>query len=89
MAALLLLFLADAALACPTCKENLAHSPNAANLVRGYFWSIMFMMSMPFLLLGGLTTYFYLEVRKARVAASAAAHREPASSAPLDTATAT
>ena len=32
----------------------------------GYFWSIIFMMSMPFLILTGLSTMFYLDVRRAR-----------------------
>lgn len=50
--------------ACPTCKEGL--NEDGANLVRGYFWSIMFMMSMPFVILGGLSTMFYLDVRRAR-----------------------
>lgn len=59
--------LADGVSACPTCKDSIAHSdPESANLVRGYFWSILFMMSMPFLILGGLASYFYYEVRKAR-----------------------
>ena len=70
VACLLVLVLADSLLACPTCKDNLAADPDAANLVRGYFWSILFMMSMPFLILGGLSSYFYWEVRKARAAQS-------------------
>lgn len=54
--------------ACPTCKESLAHSdPARANMVRGYFWSIIFMMSMPFLILGGLSTLFWWEIRKAKL----------------------
>ena len=61
-----LLLLADVALACPTCKDNMAGDPGSANLVRGYFWSILFMMSMPFLILAGLSSYFYWEIRKAR-----------------------
>ncbi|MCA9184766.1 MAG: hypothetical protein R3E01_24400 [Pirellulaceae bacterium] len=52
--------------ACPTCKNGLADSGNGGDLVSGYFWSIVFMMSMPFLILGGLGTYLYLEVRRAR-----------------------
>lgn len=61
------LLLCSFAEACPTCKEGLANAdPNHERLVQGYFWSILFMMSMPFLILGGLSTYFYLEVRKAR-----------------------
>jgi heme/copper-type cytochrome/quinol oxidase subunit 2 len=66
VAMVLLLCSADAAWACPTCKDGLADSPNASNLVQGYFWSICFMMSMPFVILGGLGTYFYYEVRRAR-----------------------
>lgn len=50
--------------ACPTCKEGL--NEDGGNLVRGYFWSIMFMMSMPFLILGSLSCMFYLDVRRAR-----------------------
>jgi hypothetical protein len=41
-------------------------------MAEGYFWSILFMMSMPFLILGGLGTYFYLQVRAARASASPA-----------------
>jgi hypothetical protein len=53
--------------ACPTCKDNLAQDPAAANLVRGYAYSIMFMLSMPPLIFGSLCAYFYWEVRKARM----------------------
>jgi heme/copper-type cytochrome/quinol oxidase subunit 2 len=58
------------AFGCPTCKESLAHDPAAANLVRGYAYSILFMLSMPPLIFGGLSAYFYWEVRKARARAS-------------------
>ena len=61
-----LLVLAEPALACPTCKDSITHGPNSSNLVRGYFWSIVFMMSMPFFILSGVGGYFYWEVRKAR-----------------------
>ena len=69
----LLLVIADSALACPTCKENLAGDPEAANIVRGYFWSILFMLSMPPLILSGLSLYFYYEVCKARALQAKAA----------------
>jgi hypothetical protein len=75
-AALLTLALwAAAATACPTCKENLAHDPASANLVRGYAYSILFMLSMPPLILGGLSAYFYWEVRKAKARQVAEAAR--------------
>ncbi len=48
--------------ACPTCKEGLA---NSSNLIDGYGWSIIFMMSMPFLIFGGISGYFYYEICKA------------------------
>ena len=57
---------AAVATACPTCKDSLAHDPASANLVRGYAYSILFMLSMPPLILGGLSAYFYWEVRKAK-----------------------
>ncbi len=65
-ALLMLAVWAAAAMACPTCKDNLAHDPASANLVRGYAYSILFMLSMPPLILGGLSAYFYWEVRKAK-----------------------
>ena len=82
-AALCLLLLAALALwpaaleACPTCKDNLAHDPAAAGLVRGYAYSILFMLSMPPLIFGSLCAYFYWEVRRAR--ARAAAQQPPES----------
>lgn len=63
---LLVLVLQNAALACPNCKDALAGDPDHAGLVRGYYWSILFMMSMPFLILGGISAYFYHEIRRAR-----------------------
>jgi hypothetical protein len=60
------LLFAAAAEACPTCKDSLAHSPNSQNLARGYAYSILFMLSMPPLIFGGLSAYFYWEVRRAR-----------------------
>jgi uncharacterized membrane protein len=65
--AAVVIVLEAAAVACPTCKESLGHSdPARANMVRGYFWSILFMMSMPFLILGGLSALLWWEVRKAK-----------------------
>jgi heme/copper-type cytochrome/quinol oxidase subunit 2 len=62
----LALLLTGVAAACPTCKDNLAHDPAGANLARGYAYSILFMLSMPPLIFGILTAYFYWEVRRAR-----------------------
>ena len=40
------------------------------HLVRGYFWSIVFMMSMPFVLLTSFSAYFYYLIRKANSTAT-------------------
>jgi hypothetical protein len=70
--AICLALIADVALACPTCKDQLAHDPASANVARGYAMSIIFMLSMPPLILGSLAAYFYWEVRKARARQAAA-----------------
>ena len=57
--------------ACPTCKEGIAE--NGADMVSGYGWSIVFMMSMPFLIFTCLCSYFYYEILKARRAAESGA----------------
>jgi hypothetical protein len=57
----LTLLLPQVALACPGCKDNLTEQH-----VNAYGWSIVFMMSMPFLILSSLGLYFYYEVRRAR-----------------------
>lgn len=61
----LLIGLGGVASACPTCKDNLG-DPSSANLARGFYYSILFMLSMPYLILGSIGLYFYLLVRKAR-----------------------
>ena len=74
------LLAASVASACPTCKDGLAsNDPEHAHMVRGYFYSILFMMGMPYLLLTSFGLYMYREVRKARVrdAAKAAADTTP------------
>ena len=76
LSVILVIICQGAATACPTCKDGLASGdPNSANLVRGYFWSIVFLMSMPFLVLGGLATYFYWLVCRTRAEQSLVAAR--------------
>ncbi len=57
--------LTSATLACPTCKDALAENGGGGDLVRGFGWSIIFMLSMPFLILASLGGYFWLLVRRA------------------------
>ena len=65
-------FAPELALGCPTCKDNLAPDGQLTGMARGYAYSILFMLSMPPLILGGLSAYFYWEVRKARRAQAVA-----------------
>jgi hypothetical protein len=73
--------LTSAAVACPTCKDSLAHDPATANLARGFYYSILFMVSMPFVIFGGMSAYFYWEVRKAQARQAAAQHAAAESAA--------
>lgn len=60
------------ALGCPNCKDSLSQNdPGATGLVQGYFWSILFLLAMPFTILAGMSAYFYLLVRRARTTAPA------------------
>jgi len=53
--------------ACPGCKEALASNDGAqGDPATGYFWSILFMMSMPFAILGTFTGVVYRTVRRAQ-----------------------
>jgi hypothetical protein len=76
---LVVLFCCGMADACPTCKDALHTDPAQANLMRGYFWSILFMMSMPFVIFSSLGSYFYFQVRRARLLQSSQAigQRQP------------
>lgn len=62
-----MLLIVPLAEACPNCKDGLSeNSTEQAQLVQGYFWSILFMMSMPFLILGTFSSCMYVSVRRAR-----------------------
>ncbi len=71
IACALTLALPGIAHACPSCKAALAsQDASQGDLVQGFFWSILFLLSMPAMILGGLSTYMYTLVRKARRAAA-------------------
>ena len=72
-----MLFLATACEACPTCKQGIAEGADHEQIIRGFFWSIVFMMSMPFVIFTSLCTYFYVLVRKARLVEAAGAVGSP------------
>jgi uncharacterized paraquat-inducible protein A len=63
----LLLLIASVAAACPTCKEGLAQNdPQGQALAAGYYYSILFMMSTPYILLATLGSCAYYSIRRAR-----------------------
>ena len=68
------LSVASTAHACPACKQALASTEHAGmgDPIQGFMWSILFMMSMPFLLLSGFGAYLWYIVRRARLAAEQA-----------------
>ena len=64
--AVLLVAWPETAVACPTCKDGLAENdPAGRAIAAGYFWSILFMMSMPFLIIGSFASYAYYIVQRA------------------------
>lgn len=73
IAIVLAVVLPELALGCPNCKGTLAdeaaRSSDGANMVQGYFYSILFMMSMPFILSGILI--FAIRQQSQRTAATA------------------
>ena len=55
----LLAFWPDVASACPNCKDSLSQNdPGRTGMVQGYFWSILFMLAMPFTLTVAIGSYF-------------------------------
>jgi uncharacterized paraquat-inducible protein A len=63
----LVLLIASVAAACPTCQDGLAQSdPHGQSVAAGYYYSILFMMAMPFAILGTFGSMAYLSIRRAR-----------------------
>ncbi len=59
--------------ACPTCKDGLANDPASAHLARGIYYSILFMVTVPYVVFGSLAAYFYWQIRKAKARQKAVA----------------
>jgi hypothetical protein len=63
----LVLLIASVAAACPNCKEGLAQNdPHGQSIAAGYYYSILFMMAMPFAILGTFGSLAYFSIRRAR-----------------------
>lgn len=66
LALALVCLIASVAGACPTCKEGLAQTdPHGEAIAAGYYYSILFMMAMPFAILGTFGSLAYLSIRRA------------------------
>ena len=61
----IVLCLTNSAMACPTCKDGL-NDPTSQAAARGYFYSILFMMAMPFVVIGTFGSAAYFSIRRAR-----------------------
>jgi uncharacterized membrane protein len=73
----LVLLIASVAAACPTCAEGLAQNdPHGQSVAAGYYYSIILMMSMPYLVLGTFGSLAYYSIRRARRQQSAAEPNE-------------
>lgn len=71
LAILACLAVASIAEACPTCKAGFGE-----RYANAYGWSIIFMMAMPFTLIGAFAAYVFWSIRSKAAAASAAGSDE-------------
>ena len=63
-------FVAAEAIGCPNCKDGIAaNDTEGANLARGFFYSILLMLAMPFTLAGSFGCYVWREMRRQQRAA--------------------
>ncbi len=69
--------LAADAWGCPNCKDAVNTSdPEGLNMARGYFYSILLMLAMPFTLAGTFGAYVWRETRRQRARDAAAVDGE-------------
>ena len=69
--ALVAVLICSEALGCPNCKDAVDTSdPDGLNVARGYFYSILLMLAMPFTLVGSFGAYVWREMRRQKAAAA-------------------
>jgi hypothetical protein len=75
---LVVMSIAATASACPSCKQALGADGSQGDLARGIYYSILFMMSMPFAIVGsfGFMAYRAVKREQRRVAELEQAQRE-------------
>jgi hypothetical protein len=60
------------AFGCPNCKDAVnTTDPEGLNVARGYFYSILLMLAMPFTLVGSFGIYVWREMRRQRQSSDA------------------
>lgn len=65
LALLMVAIVVGDAAACPTCKDAVNTSDvDGLNVARGYFYSILLMLAMPFTLVGSFGCYVWREMRR-------------------------
>ena len=77
---LVVVSIAATASACPSCKQALGADGSQGDLARGIYYSILFMMSMPFAIVGsfGFMAYRAVKREQRRVAEAEIAQRQGA-----------
>jgi cytochrome c biogenesis protein CcdA len=55
---------ASAASACPSCQTALATDGSQGDLARGIYYSVLFMMAMPFAIVGTFAGFAYRAVKR-------------------------
>ncbi|MEX2316087.1 MAG: hypothetical protein WD669_02975 [Pirellulales bacterium] len=74
---LIVALVAGVAAACPTCREGLAENdPQGNAIAAGFFYSILFMMSVPYAILATFGGVAYFSIRRARARQSLATAAE-------------
>jgi hypothetical protein len=81
VACLLVVVVCGDAFGCPNCKDGVNTSdPEGLNLARGYFYSILLMLAMPFTLAGTFGCYVWREMRRQQREQAAASGDGPVES---------
>ena len=83
VAVLVALLVTADAFGCPNCKDAVDTSdPEGLNLARGYFYSILLMLAMPFTLAGSFGCYVWREMRRQQRAQEDGEAEPPVSAEP-------
>jgi len=73
----IVLGLSNVAWACPSCQQALSTDGSQGDLARGIYYSILFMMSMPFAIVGTFAGFAYRMVKREQRRVAQAAQAQP------------